>query len=304
MADILAAVDCGTNSIRLLLVRSQDGKTRELDRRLSLTRLGQGVDATGEVHPDALRRTFAALDDFAAEIESYGSAQVRVVATSAARDARNSAEFHEGVRERLGVAPEIISGEAEARLSYLGAVKALKQLPSPVLVMDIGGGSTELGVGRGKELLEAISLDIGAVRIRERFFDADVPTKAEVLAAREYVDTLISESDLDFSEVYSFVGVGGTATSLAALVQELPQYDREKVHDFVMTQSDLRHLVRQLLSSTTEEIAALPAMEPGRADVISAGGLIAREVSRFVGLPMTVSEADLLDGLIAELAKP
>ncbi|MDR3070655.1 MAG: Ppx/GppA family phosphatase [Propionibacteriaceae bacterium] len=302
MSEILAAVDCGTNSIRLLLSRYEGGKLTELDRRLFLTRLGEGVDATGEFSTPGLERTFAALDDFAEEIDAAGGTKIRVVATSAARDANNSEVFYAGVRARLGVNPEIIAGEEEARLSYLGAVRALPNLPAPVLVMDIGGGSTELVTGSGNEVYQAVSLDIGGVRVRERFFANEVPSKEEILAAREYVDDLITSSDIDFDEIYSFVGVGGTVTSLAALVQELPHYDRERVHEYVISQSDLRHLVGRLLSSTTEEILALPTMQAGRADVISAGGVIAREVSRVVGLPLTVCEADLLDGIVAELA--
>ncbi|MDR1834112.1 MAG: Ppx/GppA family phosphatase [Propionibacteriaceae bacterium] len=302
MGKNFAAIDCGTNTTRLLLAR-KEGKLTELDRRLVITRLGQGTDYTGELAPEALQRTFAALDDYAAQIEEAGGAQIRVVATSAVRDAGNSREFFDGVRQRLGVDPDVITGEEEARLSYRGAVQGLPKLAGPVLVMDIGGGSTELTIGNGDQIEKPVSLDIGSVRVRERFLQGDPPTKAERASARAYIDALIDGSGLDFSDVYSFVGVGGTVTSLSAINQDLAEYDREQVHDSVISTDELRTLNSRLLHTPIEQIAKIPTMEEGRADVIAAGCLIAREVARFVGLPLRVSEEDLLDAIIADMAK-
>ncbi|MDR1853073.1 MAG: Ppx/GppA family phosphatase [Propionibacteriaceae bacterium] len=302
MATNFAAIDCGTNTVRILLTKLKNGRVKELDRRLVITRLGQGVDATGKFNEEALERTFEALDSFAEEIEQVGGATTRVVATSAARDASNSQAFFEGVRERLGVDPEIIPGEEEAKLSFTGAVAALPQLDSPVLVMDIGGGSTELSLGDAKGGIEQVaSLDMGSVRIRERFLASDPPTKPEIQAARAYIRELIDSSELDFSEVYTFVGVGGTVTTLSAINQGLTEYDREQVHDSIITPEELKALNARFLTTPISAINEIPTMEPGRADVITAGCLIAREISRVVGLPLRVSEADLLDGIIAGL---
>ncbi|MDR1790941.1 MAG: Ppx/GppA family phosphatase [Propionibacteriaceae bacterium] len=301
MANHYAAIDCGTNTVRLLLVKERNGKLSEVDRRLVITRLGEGVDASGVLSSEALERTFAALDDFAAQIKEVGGAKLRVVATSAARDARNLGDFVAGVKARLGVEPEIISGEEEATLSYFGAIHGLPKLPKPILVMDIGGGSTELTIGGRKRIKQVTSLDVGSVRLKERILKGDPPAKAEIADAKEFVDSLVDESGLDFSEVYSFVGVGGTVTSLSAIVQGLDEYDREQVHDSVISTDDLRALAARLLTTPIAQIKQIPTMEDGREDVIASGCLIAREVMRFVGLPMRVSEADLLDGVIEGL---
>ncbi len=299
---LLAAVDCGTNSVRLLVCRLSDGRLVEVDRRLHLTRLGQGVDATGRFHPDALARTLAAMADFGAELDSLGVTRRRVVATSAARDAANSAEFFTGVRDRLGVEAEIIPGEEEARLSYAGAVSALPDLAQPVLVMDIGGGSTELVSGRDGQVGRAISLDIGSVRLRERFLHGDPPDAAQVDAATRHVDGLLDDSGIDFGAIASWVGVGGTVTSLSALAQGLPVYDRSLVHGSVLDRASLGRLTALLLAMPVAEVTGLPTMVPGRADVIGAGALICARVGARVGGRLTVSEADILDGIVNELA--
>ncbi len=205
---LLAAVDCGTNSVRLLVSRLVDGRLVEVDRRLHLTRLGQGVDATGRFHPEALARTLDAMADFGAELDELGVSHRRVVATSAARDAANSAEFFDGARARLGVEAEIIPGEEEARLSYAGAVGALPDVAQPVLVMDIGGGSTELVLGSDGQVRHAISLDIGSVRVRERFMHGDPPLPAEVAAATAHIDALLDASGIDFATVAHVGGCG------------------------------------------------------------------------------------------------
>lgn len=304
MSEKFAAVDCGTNSVRLLVCERRDGRLVELDRRLHLTRLGQGVDATGRFHPDALRRTLAAMADFGAHLDEDGvpASHRRVVATSAARDAANSAEFFEGARVRLGVEAEVITGDEEARLSYAGAVTALPDLAEPVLVMDIGGGSTELVLGSGGRPSAAISLDIGSVRVRERFLHSDPPTPAEVANARAHVENLLDGSGIDFAAAASWVGVGGTATSLSALVQRLPVYDRSLVHGSVISLDALVALTAGLLAMTVAEVAALPTMVPGRADVICAGALVCEAVGGRVRGDLVVSEADILDGIVRGLA--
>ncbi len=299
--DLYAAVDCGTNSVRLLVCRLIDGRLVERDRRLHLTRLGQGVDATGRFHPDALARTLVALADFGAELDDLGVRHRRVVATSAARDAANSAEFFAGVRARLGVDAEVIAGAEEARLSFAGAVGALPDLAQPVLVMDIGGGSTELVVGRDGVLAHAISLDVGSVRLRERLLRSDPPLPDEVAAARGHVDALLDTTGIDFDAVSSWVGVGGTATSLSALAQGLQSYDRALVHGSVLSGTELTTLTERLLGLPVEEVTALPTMVPGRADVICAGALICATVAQRVSGPLLVSEADILDGIVLGL---
>lgn len=303
MAELFAAIDCGTNSVRLLITRLVDGRLEEVDRRLHITRLGQGVDATGAFHPDALARTLDAMADFGAQLDGSGVQHRRVVATSAARDAANSAEFFEGVKARVGVPAEIISGAEEAYLSFTGAVTALPHLPQPVLVMDIGGGSTELVVGSPHGTDVAISLNIGSVRLRESHLHSDPPSKAEVATASVRIDELLDGSGIDFRMAASWVGVGGTVTSLSALAQGLHTYDRTRVHGSVLSQPALSALTARLLAMPIAEVAALPTMVPGRADVICAGALIcARVGARMSRTDLTVSEADILDGIIARLA--
>jgi len=300
---LLAAVDCGTNSVRLLVSRLVDGRLVEVDRRLHLTRLGQGVDATGRFHPEALARTLDAMADFGAELDQLGVSHRRVVATSAARDAANSAEFFDGARARLGVDAEIIPGEEEARLSYAGAVGALPDVAQPVLVMDIGGGSTELVLGSDGQVRHAISLDVGSVRVRERFLHSDPPTAEEVAAATAHIDALLDASGIDFATVATWVGVGGTVTSLSALAQELPTYDRARVHGSVVTHGELDELGQRLLVMPVAAVAQLPTMVPGRADVICCGALIARRVASHIAPELTVSEADILDGMVLGLVR-
>lgn len=303
MTDLFAAVDCGTNSVRLLVCRKEtDGTLTELDRRLHITRLGQGVDATGAFHPDALARTLDAMADFGAELDRLGVEHRRVVATSAARDAANSAAFFDGVRARLHVDAEIIPGEEEARLSFLGAVSALPVVAQPVLVIDIGGGSTELVFGRDAQVEAATSLNIGSVRVRERFLHSDPPTAGEIAQATAHIEGLLDDSGIDFSAVSTWVGVGGTVTSLSALIQGLSVYDRSAVHGSRLEAAELSAFADELLSSTVARVAQYPTMVPGRADVICAGGLICRLIGDRLAVPLLVSEADILDGIVAGLA--
>ena len=297
----VAAIDCGTNSVRLLVAESTDGgRLADLDRRLILTRLGQGVDATGRFAPEALARTLDAFAEYAGVLAHLGVDKVRLVATSAARDASNRDEFFAGARERLGVDAEIITGDEEARLSFTGALTALPDVAAPVLVIDIGGGSTELIVGSGgatPQIEHGISLDIGSVRVRERFLAADPPTNEQIADAAGYIDRLLDGAGVDFGSIATWIGVGGTVTSLSALNQRLPAYDRAKVHASSITRAELSALTDELLSSPVEQVKALPSMHPKRADVICAGALIADRIGARMPVDLTVSESDILDGI-------
>lgn len=301
----VAAVDCGTNSIRLLVAEGDGaGGFIELERTLRITRLGQGVDATGAFHPDALARTLAACDEYAAIIAGHGVERLRFVATSAARDAANREAFFTGVRERLGVDAEVIAGAEEARLSFDGAVGAVRTSAQPTLVMDIGGGSTELVLGGpdgGSAEVQGVSLDMGSVRLRERFLAGDPPTASEVDAARAFVDGLLEGCGLDLASARSWVGVGGTATSLSAIAQGLDAYDRARVHGSVLPRAQVDALAARLLTEPVAQVLRIPTMVPGRADVICAGALICARVAARVGVDLTVSEADILDGVVAGL---
>jgi len=302
----VAAVDCGTNSFRLLIAeQGPDGDLVELTRAVEIVRLGQGVDATGELHPDALTRTFAAAERYAARLRAHAvaPARTRVVATSATRDARNVDDFFVGMTSRLGVEPEVISGAEEARLSFVGALSGVRAAAHrPVLVMDVGGGSTELVLGDPSGgIAHAVSLDIGSVRLTERFaLTGPLATPARA-AATAYVDALLDELDWSLAEVGTWIGVAGTVTTMSALVQQLPAYDRARVHGSTVQTSQLTALLERLAALTAEQIRGLGAMEPGRADVITAGTLIADRVARRVGRPLLVSESDILDGVALDL---
>lgn len=303
MSERVAAIDCGTNSIRLLVAERFGDGFVEVDRRLTLTRLGQGVDATGEFHPDALARTLAAAADYAEVMAELGVGRRRFVATSAARDARNRDEFFAGVRRLMGVDAEIISGDEEARLSFAGAVSMLTDVASPVVVMDIGGGSTELvhGTAHDHDTATGVSLDIGSVRVRERFLVSDPPTADEISAAESHIDALLLGCGIDLGSAATWIGVGGTATSLSAIIQGLDVYDRSRVHGSVIRRSDLDASTRRLLSLPVSQVLKIPTMEPGRADVICAGALICQRVGHLTGRDLLVSEADILDGIVADL---
>lgn len=304
----VAAVDCGTNSIRLLIAEAgPDGGLVELDRRTEVVRLGQGVDATGEFHPDALTRTFAATDAYAALIRDAGvrSERIRFVATSASRDARNRDAFVAGIHDRLGVTPEVVTGDTEAQLSFAGALSRVRPEAEPVLVMDVGGGSTELIVGRADGTVEAaVSLDIGSVRLTERFLPDHPPSAEAVAAASAHVDEQLDGAGLDLGAVGTWIGVAGTATTLAGVHLQLEHYDRERVHGSLLDLATLHGLFDRLAAATLAEIRALPSMHPGRADVITAGTLIAVRVAARLSVPgLLVSESDILDGTALELLR-
>lgn len=335
----VAAIDCGTNSIRLLIAdgagasesspsdghgtvgagvsspgaaemvgsdRESAGGLTEVDRRVELVRLGQGVDATGMFHPDALARTFTAIDGYAELIEDAGVERLRFVATSASRDVQNRAEFEAGVRERLGVDVEVISGEEEARLSFSGALEVLKGradvAPGPVLVTDIGGGSTELVVGEQTgQIMGAASVDVGAVRLRERFLCSDPITATERRAATDHVDRVLDASGVPWHAARTWIGVAGTATSMAAMFLDLATYDRARVHGATILPTDVQRLSDRIIASTVEELTTVPTLAPMRAQVIAGGALICARIAERVGVPLIVSETDILDAVAAEL---
>ena len=302
----VAAIDCGTNSIRLLIAEPAGSRgLRDLDRRLEIVRLGQGVDASGEFHPDALQRTFAAVDQYAELIKKANVPveEVHFVATSAARDAKNRDTFFTGIKQRLGVVPDVISGETEARLSFIGALSRVTPDGEPVLVMDIGGGSTELITGSAAgHMRSAISLDIGSVRVTERFLKQNPVANDDLARAAAYIDGLLAGSGVDFASIGTWIGVAGTATTLAGVYLELEHYDREQVHGAVIPLPALQELLHRLAGMTVDEIRALPSMHPGRADVITGGALVeARIAARLNVKDLIVSESDILDGIALQL---
>lgn len=300
MSTTVAAIDCGTNSVRLLVVRSEDdGSLTELARVVRLAQLGQGVDATGEFHPEALERTFIVCDEYAQLMADHGVERARFVATSAARDARNRQLFLDGVRERLGVEVEIISGDEEAALSTAGVLSGV-DAATPALVFDIGGGSTELiVVEEGRTLSAATSLDIGAVRITERFLHSDPRTADDEAAARAHISSTLDGSGVDFTRIETAIGVAGTTTSVAAHVLGLVEYSRDAVHQARLQRDDISATTQQWLTTPVEEISHEPFMHPLRAKVIGGGVLILDEISaRVPGGSVVVSETDILDGIV------
>jgi exopolyphosphatase/guanosine-5'-triphosphate,3'-diphosphate pyrophosphatase len=301
----VAAVDCGTNSIRLLVadLDPETGAETELDRRMLIVRLGQGVDATGRFADEALERTFAACDEYARVVAEHGVSELRFVATSATRDASNREEFFAGVRARLGVDPEVISGDEEANLSFRGATRALaddgSDHPTPYLVVDIGGGSTEFVLGAGN-VSAARSVDVGCVRMTERHFKSDPPTPAQIAAARQDIDAAIdlAAETVDLAEAKTLVGLAGSVTTLAAIALGLSEYDRSQVHLARIPADVVRQTSADLLAMSHGRRAAIPVIHPGRVDVIGAGGLVLAQIMDRLGLPeVVVSEHDILDGI-------
>ena len=301
----VGVVDCGTNSIRLLIADIEGNNFREVTRQMQVVRLGQGVDETNQFHPDAISRTFAAVDLYAAEIARRGAEKIRFCATSATRDALNRAVFVDGVKERLGIEPEVISGEEEARLSFAGATREFNKSDSPFLVVDIGGGSTEFVLG-SESVDSAISVNIGCVRMTERHFRSDPPTAAEIAIARSDIQNAIdiAYASVDIKSAKTLVAVAGTATTVAAAALELPEYDRYAIHLSHISADQVHAVSNKFLSMTREERAALGYMHPGRVDVITAGSLVLSEIMRATGAKEFVaSENDILDGMAWSLAK-
>jgi len=308
----VAAIDCGTNSIRLLVAEPDGaGGLRDLDRRMLIVRLGQGVDATGRFTDEALQRTFDACDDYAAVLDDLGVHRLRFCATSAARDAANGDVFAAGVEERLGVRPEVLTGDDEAALSYDGATRDVERLdvPVPYLVLDIGGGSTEFVLGDGHGHVRfAESVDIGSVRMTERHLHGDPPTAEEIEAAVADVDATLDRLRVPLEDTGTLVGVAGTITTVAAMVLDLPEYDPDRIHHARIGVDDVVTVRRRLLAMTRAQRRALGFMHPGRADVIGAGALILDRVVQRVALRLEqpvvlVSEHDILDGIAWSMAE-
>lgn len=313
----VAAVDCGTNSIRLLIadVTRDGGATKLTDvvRLMRVNRLGQGVDATGRLAPEALQRTFEAADEYAALIREHGAERIRFVATSASRDAENRAEFTAGIRERLGVEPEVISGDEEAALSFAGATSVLgSDNGAKTLVVDLGGGSTEFVLGTSDTVLAAKSTDMGCVRFTERHLTSNPPTEAQIALARGDVLDMIARvlSTVPLAEADRLVGVAGTITTVTAHALSLPEYSAEAIHGTELDISRIDQAAAELLHMDRDERAALPYMHPGRVDVIGAGALIWQTIVDRVSeltdgrvSSAITSEHDILDGIALSAAR-
>jgi exopolyphosphatase / guanosine-5'-triphosphate,3'-diphosphate pyrophosphatase len=302
----VAAVDCGTNSIRLLVADIEGDSLTDVDRRMEIVRLGEGVDRTGRFAPAALERTFAACRRYDAVIEETKAERVRFVATSASRDVANRAEFVRGVRGELGVEPEVISGTEEAQLSFVGATRELLGggYATPFLVVDIGGGSTEFVLG-GTTVQAARSVDVGCVRMTERHLHDDPPTAAQVAAARADIEDAIAlaAETVPIERTATLVGLAGSVTTVAATALDLPAYLPERIHRSTISAAEVHGVAERLLAMSRGERAALPFMHPGRVDVIGAGALILTCVVDAAAVDeVLVSEHDILDGIAWSLA--
>ena len=310
----VAAFDCGTNSLRLLIADvDEQGQMTELRRETRIVRLGQGVDATGEFAPEALERTFAVAREYAEVAAEYSPEKLRFVATSASRDVKNRDEFSAGIFSILGVVPDVITGDEEANLSFLGATVGRGVDSGPFVVVDLGGGSTELVLGT-EVVTSAVSMDIGSVRLTERHMSVDVPDRTQIQAAIDDIDAHLDKAAeiVDLSAPRTMIGVAGTVTTLTAGVLELDSYQRERIHGSHLRAEDIARQANALLSMTREARAVLPYMHPGRVDVIAAGGLLfARIAARIEAavqnagaeLDIMVSETDILDGTALDLAR-
>ena len=319
----VAAIDCGTNSLRPLIadVDPRAGRLDDVDRRMEIVRLGQGVDATGRLAPEALSRTFRVLEDYAGTIQRASAGLIRMVATSATRDAANAAEFVAGVTKILGVAPEVLSGDEEARLSFTGATTELararpgaaaERLPEPAppyLVVDIGGGSTEFVVGAEEpdaaRPVAALSVDIGCVRLTERHLHDDPPQPGQIAAATADVDAALDlvAAKVPVAGARTLIGLAGSVTTVAGIALGLRGYDPVKIHHAVIPAAQVHEVTAGLLGQTREQRAAIPVMHPGRVDVIGGGALVLdRVMARFGFAQVVVSEHDILDGIAWSLA--
>jgi exopolyphosphatase/guanosine-5'-triphosphate,3'-diphosphate pyrophosphatase len=301
----VAAIDCGTNSIRLLVADLCAGGLRDVRREMRIVRLGEGVDRTGRFSEQALARTRAALENYVATIHDLGAERVRMVATSATRDAANRSDFLTVVRSLLGIDPEVVTGRQEAELSYAGAVAALDGVQPPVLVADIGGGSTEVVLGAPGAELRAHSMDVGAVRLTERHLHDDPPTPAQVRAAVADVYAAIDAAQVEvpLDAARELVGVAGTVTTLAAMAARLPRYDPAAIQGSRVSAADVAELTERLLVMTHDARAAVPVLHPGRVDVIAAGALVLRALVERTGADSVLaSEHDILDGIALSLA--
>jgi len=307
----VAAIDCGTNSVRLLVTDLDPGAGAQHDvlRRMEIVRLGAGVDRTGRLAADAIERTRLALAAYAGETRRLGARRVRMVATSASRDAANAGEFTAMVVATLGAEPEVVSGDEEARLSFTGAVRGLPvSLAPPYLVVDIGGGSTEFVVGAAAPAA-AVSVDIGCVRMTERHLHTEPPAPAEIAAAEADIAAVVENALRRVAEAGlrvgppRLIGLAGSVTTVAAIALGLPRYQPERIHHARIPYRDVAKVTADLLAAPRAARLALPVMHPGRADVIGAGALILRIVMERAGVAEVVaSEHDILDGIAWSLA--
>lgn len=317
MTTRVAGIDCGTNSIRLLVADLPDPAADptaplvDVSRRMEIVRLGQGVDRTGRLAPEAIERTRVALAGYAAEIADLGANRVRMCATSASRDASNADEFRAMVRDTLGVAPEVVTGDEEARLSFTGAVRGLPaDARSPFLVVDIGGGSTEFVVGdrdAGERVRAAISVDIGCVRMTERHLHDDPPTPEQIAAAEADIAAAVDRalSVVPGREAATLIGLAGSVTTVVAIALGLDSYQPERIHHARVSYDEVAKVTADLLSRSSAQRMEYPVMHPGRADVIGAGALVLRVIMERAGMPSVVaSEHDILDGIAWSLADP
>jgi exopolyphosphatase/guanosine-5'-triphosphate,3'-diphosphate pyrophosphatase len=324
----VAAIDCGTNSLRLLVADLDPAghALADVDRRMEIVRLGQGVDATGRLAPDALDRTLRVLRSYARIVQAAGASAVRMVATSATRDAQNAAEFVTGVRGVLGIEPEVLSGDEEAMLSFTGATA---ELPAgrvgegghagewrmagnggvagpPYLVADIGGGSTEFVLGEPPVVSAAVSVDIGCVRMTERHLRGDPPTEAQIAAARADIDAALDvvAAKIPAGEARTLVGLAGSVTTVAALALGLDSYDANRIHHARIGVGQVREQTARLLAQSHAERARLGVMHPGRVDVIGGGAMVLEAImDRFGFGEMLASEHDILDGIAWSLVQ-
>jgi exopolyphosphatase/guanosine-5'-triphosphate,3'-diphosphate pyrophosphatase len=301
MTPPVAAIDCGTNSVRLLI--TSDGQT-QIERLMRITRLGQGVDATGRLNEAAIERTLDVLREYREVIDRHGVTKIRMAATSASRDASNRDEFFDAAYKILGVMPEVISGDEEGRLSFLGATADLDPELGPFLVCDIGGGSTEFVFGT-TEAESTISVDMGCVRITETWFHHDPPTAEELSQAISVIEIYLDDvlrAIPNLGEARTFVGLAGTVSNTASVELGLAEYDREQIHHFVLTKPAVEDVFRTLATETIAERKENPGLEEQRADVIVGGLCVLVATMRRLGLSnCLVSESDILDGLAMSL---
>ncbi len=315
-AQRVAAIDCGTNSIRLLVADvPPEGAHTDVLRRMEVVRLGEGVDATGRLAPAAIERTCVVLTEYAAAARDLGAATVRMVATSATRDAANRADFESMVQATLGRLPDVVTGREEAELSFRGATASLAAAAAahgappplaPYLVVDIGGGSTEFVLGDERGVRAARSVDVGCVRLTERHLHDDPPTAAQIARADADIRTALAEvaAAVPVGEAATLVGLAGSVTTVAALALDLPAYDADVIHGSRIPVGDVRTVTADLLAATRAQRAAMPVMHPGRVDVIGAGALVLRGIMDELGVAeVVVSEHDILDGIALGLAR-
>jgi len=313
MVSTLAGIDCGTNSIRLLIAEVDGGRLRDVHRETRIVRLGQGVDATGQFAPEAIARTRAALTDYASLLKEHQAERVRMVATSAARDVTNRDAFFAMTADVLGAVlagavAEVITGAEEAELSFRGAVGELDREAGPFVVVDLGGGSTEIVLG-AQSVVASYSADIGCVRLTERCLHSDPPTPQEVATAREVVRDRLAEAlaAVPVERARTWVGVAGTMTTLSALAHNMSWYDSAAIHLSRVARKDLLAVCERLIGMTRSQRAALGPMHEGRADVIAGGAIVVEELARELrtraGIDeLTVSEHDILDGIVLSIA--